>query len=186
MSISQPGPFHSLSWPGRETKGFTCSLWAHSCMADSNSSHKMGCSPLQNHNSASFSDNISSHSAQPSLSLQGWLWALLANSRPSVTLLLKRASCSASEVLGCFGFHGRCCWAFCKYLMIQPLSYRHGDIISQKRDGSKDKEKTWVDLAQSLLLSSFVYNMWKGEKAEEKKGFCVFCGARRSRSFIKG
>lgn len=43
--------------------------------------------------------------------------------------------------------------------------------ISQKHDGSKDKEKTWVDLAQSLLLSSFVYNMCKGEKAEEKEGF---------------
>lgn len=58
--------------------------------------------------------------------------------------------------------------------MILPLSCRHGDIISQKCDGSKDKEKTLVDLAQSLLLSSFVYNMCKGEKAEEKGGFCVF------------
>lgn len=58
--------------------------------------------------------------------------------------------------------------------MTWSLSYRHNDIISQKRDGSKDKEKTWVDLAQSLLLSSFVYNMCKGEKAEEKEGFCVF------------
>lgn len=115
-------------------------------------------------------------SAQPHA--EGLMWTSLANSRPSVTLLLKRASCSASKVLGCFGFHDHCCccccWAFCKYLLIQPLSYRHSDTISQKRDGSKDKEKTWVDLVQSLLLSSFVYNMCKGEKAEEKEGFWVF------------
>lgn len=58
--------------------------------------------------------------------------------------------------------------------MILPFSCRHGDIISQKRDGSKDKEKTWVDLAQSLLLSSFVYNICKGKKTEEKEEFCVF------------
>lgn len=105
------------------------------------------------------------------------MWASLANSRPSVTLLLKRASRSASKVLGCFGFHSHCCCccrAFCKYLMILPLSCRHSHIISQKRDGRKDKEKTWVDLAQRLLLSSFVYNMCKEEKAEEKEGFCVF------------
>lgn len=58
--------------------------------------------------------------------------------------------------------------------MVRPLSYRHHDIIRQKRGGRKDKKKTWVDLAHSLLLSSFVYNMYKGEKAEENEGFFVF------------
>lgn len=58
--------------------------------------------------------------------------------------------------------------------MMQPLSYRHHDIIRQKCDGRKDKKKTWVDLAHSLLLSSFVYNMYEGEKAEENEGFCIF------------
>lgn len=171
MFISQPGPFHSLPWPGRETKCFTSSLQAQSCTGDSNISPRMGCS-LQNHSSASFpaEDNIPSHSVQPSLAA-GLMWASPANSRPSVTLLLKRASPSASKVLGCFGLHSPCCccWAFCKYLRIQPLSYRHGNIISQKRDGSKDKEKTWAGLAQSLLLSSFVYDMCKGGKQRRRK-----------------
>lgn len=59
-------------------------------------------------------------------------------------------------------------------MMIQPLSYRHCDTIRQAHDGRKDKKKTWADLAHSLLLSSFVYNMYEGEKAEENEGFCVF------------
>lgn len=44
--ISQLGPFHSLS-PGREMKGLTSRLWTHSCTANSSSSHKMGCFPLE-------------------------------------------------------------------------------------------------------------------------------------------
>lgn len=54
MSLSQLSPFQSLSSPGRETKGFTPSPWAHSCLANSSSSRETGCSPLRNHNSASF------------------------------------------------------------------------------------------------------------------------------------
>ena len=74
MFISQLGPFHGFSSPGRETKGFTPSLWAHSCTANSSGFHKTGCSPLQNQESTPFTEegrSVPARGVQPRSMLQG-------------------------------------------------------------------------------------------------------------------
>lgn len=70
-------------------------------------------------------------------------------------------------------------------LLLLPLSDKHPNIVSQKRDGRGDKKRAWVDLAHSLLLSSFVYSKYKGEKAEENEGPRVFAALLKADLVIR-